>query len=282
MQSVRSANRTTRAPASRSADVCELAVTLPAKAASFESFCRWTHAKDFPEHCKLSFLGDQVYVELGEVDWVSVPLEAFTLEGFRRWSRSREFPEHGQVFFLDGEIFIDMSPERLDTHNKVKTEITRLIATMVQDRDAGNLYSDRARVVHKDANIANEPDALFASWDTLESGRCQQVPSKSKEGDYVELEGTPDWVLEIVSPGSKKKDTLTLRQKYHRAGVAEYWLVDARGRQLSFQILVRGESAYLPQKKKAGWIASPLFDCKFRLERKRDRLGQWQYRLLTK
>lgn len=38
--------------------------------------------------------------------------------------------------------------------------------------------------------------------------------------------GAPDWVIEIVSPGSKSMDYYTKLFKYRTAGVREYWVVD--------------------------------------------------------
>jgi len=38
--------------------------------------------------------------------------------------------------------------------------------------------------------------------------------------------GAPDWVIEIVSPGSKAMDYFTKLFKYRTAEVREYWIVD--------------------------------------------------------
>ncbi len=38
--------------------------------------------------------------------------------------------------------------------------------------------------------------------------------------------GAPDWVIEIVSPGSRSMDYFTKLFKYRTAGVREYWIVD--------------------------------------------------------
>ena len=38
--------------------------------------------------------------------------------------------------------------------------------------------------------------------------------------------GAPDWIIEIVSPASKKMDYLLKLLKYRFAGVKEYWIVD--------------------------------------------------------
>lgn len=38
--------------------------------------------------------------------------------------------------------------------------------------------------------------------------------------------GAPDWVIEIVSPGSRSMDYYTKLFKYRTCGVKEYWIVD--------------------------------------------------------
>lgn len=48
-------------------------------------------------------------------------------------------------------------------------------------------------------------------------------PNKLNERGCV---GAPDWIIEIVSPGSRKTDYFTKLFKYRTAGVREYWIVD--------------------------------------------------------
>ena len=38
--------------------------------------------------------------------------------------------------------------------------------------------------------------------------------------------GSPDWIIEIASPASKRMDYYTKLFKYRTAGVREYWIVD--------------------------------------------------------
>ena len=38
--------------------------------------------------------------------------------------------------------------------------------------------------------------------------------------------GAPDFIMEIVSPGSRKMDYIIKNNKYAEAGVREYWIVD--------------------------------------------------------
>ena len=38
--------------------------------------------------------------------------------------------------------------------------------------------------------------------------------------------GSPDFVLEVLSPSTRKKDCIKKLQKYEHAGVREYWILD--------------------------------------------------------
>ena len=118
---------------------------------------------------------------------------------------------------------------------------------------------------------------MFASWETVRSGRLRLV-ERSKD-DYVEVEGTPDMVLEVVSTSSVRKDTELLRELYWRAGIPEYWLVDARGETPSFQILRPTAEGYVETEAQDGWLLSAVFGYAFRLTRQTDPLGHRQYRL---
>lgn len=73
---------------------------------------------------------------------ISIPDSAYTLDGFRSWAASDGFPDRGQVSFFNGEVFIDMSPEKVESHNKVKAEIDRVIGTFVRAHDMGNYHPD--------------------------------------------------------------------------------------------------------------------------------------------
>jgi Uma2 family endonuclease len=220
-------------------------------------------------------------VRLAEFPVIRIPVSACTLAGFRAWCVSDEFPQQGQIFYLDGEIYIDMSPERLNSHNKVKTEVTRVLGNIVVEDDGGEMYSDRTRIANEPARLSNEPDAVFVSWESFESGRVRLVPTADGD-DVIELEGAPDWVLEILSPNSEKKDLERLPKIYHAAGIPEYWLIDARGEEIEFTIQVREADGYKPASRRGGWQKSRAFGRSFRLERKRDQIGQWEYRLRVK
>lgn len=46
------------------------------------------------------------------------------------------------------------------------------------------------------------------------------------------VRGTPDWVIEVLSPSTARKDEGIKRDRYQRAGVKEYWLLHPTDRTL--------------------------------------------------
>src|SRR5262249_13826579 len=144
-------------------------------------------------------------------------------------------------------------------------------------RDLGLFFPDGALLTNPGARISNIPAGVFALWASLEAGRVRLVPAGANPRRYVELEGTPDWLMEIVSDSSVHKDTQRLREAYHRAGIPEYWLIDARGEEIDFQILRHQARGYVAAPRRGSWQRSRVFACQCRLERRRGRLGLWQY-----
>ena len=69
--------------------------------------------------------------------------------------------------------------------------------------------------------------------DQLMSGRDRsEVTERRLRSSITEkltdrrCEGSPDWIIEIVSPGNARNDYLRKLELYQRVGVREYWIVD--------------------------------------------------------
>ncbi len=214
-----------------------------------------------------------------ESDQVSVPEWVTDLESFRRWADSDDFPETGRICYLNGEVWVDMSKEQVFTHVLVKTRISAVLSELVEEEELGLFLGDGILLSNVDADIAVNPDALFASTAAL-ADRVRILEGK-KEG-HVELEGSPDMVLEVVSTSSVRKDTEQLRRDYWEAGIREYWLVDARQEPLVFDILRHTPKGYRTTPKKDGWIKSIVFGKSFRFLYRVDTLGRPRYTLETR
>jgi len=213
-------------------------------------------------------------------DKVRVPPDVVDLASFRCWAASDSFPERGKISFLGGEVDVDMSPENINTHNTVRGCLTIALGLLADEEDSGQVFPDGALVINVDADLANEPDLVFVRFDSLELGRVTIGEPGEDPNRAIELIGSPDLVVEVVSPSSVRKDKRDLRERYLRAGVREYWLIDARREPLSFEILIPADHGFEPAPTDAeGYVCSSLWNRRFRLIRQQHHTGLVRYRL---
>jgi Uma2 family endonuclease len=211
---------------------------------------------------------------------VSIPPDLFSLEKFRDWAHSRSFPRRGRISYVAGALEVDMSPEELETHNKVKGCLMWGIHAWLRGKGLGDLLADGAFLVNEKADLATEPDLLFCSWESIRTGKVRYAGRKKGSKRRVEVIGSPDLVVEIVSDSSVRKDTLLLRKAYHRAGVDEYWIVDARGQDIRFKVLSRRARSYSEQAPAAGgFVRSEALGAELRLTRGVNPVGGYIYDL---
>lgn len=247
---------------------------IPRNVHTHAGFRTWVLADDFPEKLRVCYVQGTVYL-----DEMLIPRDVHTLAGFRAWVLSDEFPEKLRATFIDGKVYLDMSKEEIRSHALVKIEVSRVLGNLNVKTDFGYVFTDGVLIVNTDANVSNNPDGVAVLWRSLKRGRVQ-IPVKN--GREMEIVGAPDWVMEIFSASSVTKDAIELRDRYHRAKIGEYWLIDARGEELIFQILSWRKAGYAVVPVVDGWQSSRAFKRSFRLVRRRDRRGSWKYRLMVK
>ncbi len=121
-------------------------------------------------------------------------------------------PEGTRAELIDGQIYYMAPPTR--KHQQILFAISRSIADYI-DKNNGSCEVDIAPFavfLNKDSRNYVEPDiSVICNPDKLNDKGCN---------------GAPDWIIEIVSPGSKQMDYFTKLFKYRTAGVREYWIVD--------------------------------------------------------
>jgi len=215
---------------------------------------------------------------------LQIPLGISSLDDFRRWSHSDDFPETGRIDYIAGNIEVDMAPEDLFVHGTLNGEIYVKIHQVVVGQRLGSAFIDSTRIVSPAALLSAEPDVVFLSYRRRRDGTVNLVPKASGEaGRYIEIEGPPDLVVEVISDSSGEQDTVRLRSAYFRAGIGEFWLADARGEQLRFEILTPGTTEFKPVAADAGgYQNSPLLRRAFRLDRQRNEFGDWEFGLLVR
>jgi len=231
-------------------------------------------------HPTASLKTGAVYSVVGDVHSFHIPGWIDDLNAFRRWIQSDDVPEKLRAWYFPGEVWVDMSTEQFFSHNQVKQEYSQVLGPLAKRGRLGRYSPDGMRLTNPTADFSAVPDGVFISEESFRLNRVRLVPGR--KGGFVELEGTPDMALEIISDSSTTKDDVRLRELYFNAGIPEYWLVDARGDEIRFEILRRASKGYKAVRKQAGWIKSTVFGKSFQLTRQDDALGHPEYTLAVR
>lgn len=121
-------------------------------------------------------------------------------------------PDGERAELIDGKIYYMAPPNR--RHQDIIFSLSRRIADYIDSND-GNCKVYLAPF----AVFLNENDTNYVEPDI--SVICDSGKLTDKG-----CNGAPDWIIEIVSPGSKQMDYFIKLFKYQTAGVREYWIVD--------------------------------------------------------
>jgi Uma2 family endonuclease len=87
--------------------------------------------------------------------------------------------------------------------------------------------------VYLDRKNAYQPDLIFIATENLH---------KIQEDG---LQGAPDLVIEVLSPGTARYDKGKKKTVYERCGVKEYWIVDPATKAVNGYALQQGRFAEL-------------------------------------
>jgi Uma2 family endonuclease len=123
------------------------------------------------------------------------------------------FPDDGKRHeLIDGEHYVTPSPNT--KHQRVSGNLHWLLRSFLQEDPVGQVFYAPFDVVFSDFDVV-EPDLLYMS-----NERAREVLTAQH------VKGTPDLVIEIGSPGTRKRDETIKRRLYERSGVLEYWVID--------------------------------------------------------
>jgi Uma2 family endonuclease len=134
-------------------------------------------------------------------------------------------PEDGNQYeVIEGELFVSKSPS-ID-HQDVCAELTGKLRTYLSGNRIGHAWPGIGVVFSQISGVI--PDIVYVSNDRL---------AEIASGDRVE--GAPDLVIEIISPGipNAQRDRVVKKQLYEKYGVKEYWLVDLISRTVEVYVL---------------------------------------------
>ena len=121
-------------------------------------------------------------------------------------------PDGVRAELINGQFYDMAPPSRI--HQRISDRVIYRINRYIEEKKglcqvyaapfAVNLYTDDSTYVEPDISVICDEKKL------------------TDRG----CEGAPDWIIEIVSPGSIRHDYSTKNFLYAEAGVREYWIID--------------------------------------------------------
>lgn len=128
--------------------------------------------------------------------------EKFTYDDYKLWKDNENWE------LLEGTAYA-MAPSPYRAHQEIASKIH------------GEIYQF----------LKGKPCKVFYEWDVVLSDDTVVKPDifivcDKKKITERNLQGAPDFVVEILSPQTKKRDKGIKLEAYRKYGVKEYWIVD--------------------------------------------------------
>lgn len=131
-------------------------------------------------------------------------------------------PDDGHRYEIIDGVMEMMSPGPSTSHQSICRDLMFIL--MQSCKTDYIIFTSPIDVILSQTNVV-QPDVLM-----IHRSRSHIV---SKRG----IEGAPDLVVEILSPGSRRRDKRLKMRAYEAHGVPEYWIIDPDARTLEQYVL---------------------------------------------
>jgi Uma2 family endonuclease len=132
---------------------------------------------------------------------------------------------------IDGELVV--TPVPMMIHQDSSMNLALILGIFVRSHRLGRIYTAPTGVrLHPETLVI--PDICFVSRE-----RLHIIGEKT-------IDGAPDLVVEILSPGTRQRDLTVKRALYARFGVQEYWIVDPEAKTVTVLTLKDDRYESLP------------------------------------
>ncbi len=127
------------------------------------------------------------------------------------WNDYLRLPDDGRRYeILDGDVVV--SPSAGSPHQGIQAALSCQLFLRIQRRGLGRVFGDL--------------DCELLAHDIVRPDLLVVLPAHYDRIARTRVLGTPDLVIEILSPGNKTRDRQQKRCRYEHAGTPELWLVD--------------------------------------------------------
>jgi len=147
----------------------------------------------------------------------------------RRWTYEEYYRlnDDQRYEIIDGNLLMAPAPDTW--HQSWARNLFRIVDAYVQRKKLGEVFFAPLDVVLNQENTV-QPDLVFIS--TANLGIVQ----------HRAIFGTPDLLVELISPSSVRRDRYDKKDLYARFGVKEYWIGDPANKAL--EVLTLKRAAY--------------------------------------
>jgi Uma2 family endonuclease len=156
-----------------------------------------------------------------------------------------ELPDDGNRYeILDGELHVTPAPA--SRHQIASIELSTILNVFVRANRLGRVLTAPTDVIFADTTIA-QPDILF-----VRAERQSIITERA-------VEGAPDLLVEILSPGTSRWDRTIKAAVYARYDVSYYWLLDPDLRTIELYENDRSSYRLVARESGGAVIRTPLF-----------------------
>ena len=129
------------------------------------------------------------------------------------WQDVQQLPDDGNRYeAIEGELYVTPAPSL--RHQRISKRLERALYALVEDSGLGEVLHAPVGVEFPATGEGVQPDIL--------------VISRARSAILADpwVRGAPDFVIEILSPTTARRDREVKRKLYERQGVQAYWIVD--------------------------------------------------------
>ena len=122
------------------------------------------------------------------------------------------FPDDGRRHeLIDGERYVTPAP--LTKHQRISGNLFAALHHYCQQTNSGQVFSAPTDVIFTEIDVV-QPDILYIAKD------------QDRKITRENIQGAPDFIVEILSDSTRRRDERLKRNLYEQHGVKEYWIVD--------------------------------------------------------
>jgi Uma2 family endonuclease len=144
---------------------------------------------------------------------------------------------------INGNLLMAPAPDLW--HQSWAGDLYTIIRNQVQRHKLGKVFTAPLDVVLDDENTV-QPDLVFVATANLDILKSRAIF------------GTPNLLVELISPSSVRRDRYDKKELYARFGVKEYWIGDPANKSLEILSLIAGRYELHCAAEGNGKLTSPV------------------------